>query len=67
VFSEGDVLTPKIANVRLLSESSDASKPVLTLSRGDELVVIGGERDGFIKVQSATGTGWVKIVLVQKR
>jgi hypothetical protein len=30
-------------------------------------VVIGGERDGFIKVQSATATGWVKIVLMQKR
>ena len=67
VFSEGDVLTPKIANVRLLSESSDASKPLATLSRGEELVVIGHERDGFIKVQTATATGWVKIVLVQKR
>jgi len=29
--------------------------------------VIGGEKDGFINVQSATASGWVKVVLVQKR
>ena len=34
VFNEGDVLTPKIANVRLLSESSDASKPITTSGSG---------------------------------
>jgi len=67
VFNEGDVLSPKIANVRLLSAASDSSKPLATLPRGEELVVIGGEKDGFINVQSATASGWVKIVLVQKR
>ena len=67
VFNEGDVVSPKIANVRLLSQASDSSKPLATLARGDELVVIGGEKDGFINVQGATASGWVKIVLVQKR
>jgi hypothetical protein len=67
VFNEGDVLTPKIANVRLMSDASDTSKAVATLARGDELVVIGGDKDGFINVQAATASGWVKIVLVQKR
>ena len=67
VFSEGDVLSPKIANVRLMSDASDSSKPVATLARDAELVVIGGEKDGFINVQGATASGWVKIVLVQKR
>ena len=67
VFNEGDVLAPKIANVRLLAEPADDSKPLATLARGDELVVIGAEKDGFINVQSATATGWVKIVLVEKR
>ena len=28
---------------------------------------IGEEKDGYINVQGATGSGWVKIVLVQKR
>jgi hypothetical protein len=67
VFNEGDVLTPKIANVRLMSDASDTSKAIATLARGDELVVIGADKDGFINVQAATASGWVKIVLVQKR
>jgi hypothetical protein len=67
VFNEGDVLSPKIANVRLMSAASDSSKPLATLARGEELVVIGGDKDGFINVQTATASGWVKIVLVQKQ
>jgi hypothetical protein len=67
VFNEGDVLSPKIANVRVMSDASDASKPVATLDKGEEIVVIGGDKDGFINVQSAKASGWVKIVLVQKR
>jgi hypothetical protein len=67
VFGEGDVLTPKIANVRLLSQPTDTGKVLATLGRGDELVVIGTEKDGYINVQSATASGWVKIVLVNKQ
>src|SRR4051812_8432590 len=33
VFNEGDVLSPKIANVRLMSDASDTSKPVANLGR----------------------------------
>ena len=67
VFGEGDVLSPKIANVRIMSEPSDGAKPVATLGRTDEVVVIGSEKDGFINVQGATGSGWVKIVLMSKQ
>ena len=66
VFSEGDVLLPKIANVRLLADAAETAKVVATLSRNDELVVIGGEKDGYVNVQTATATGWVRIVLVVK-
>jgi hypothetical protein len=67
VFAEGDVLMPKIANVKLLAQPSDTAKPLATLARTDELVVIGESNNGFINVQGATASGWVKIVLVQKR
>lgn len=67
VFAEGDVLTPKIANIKLLSQPTDTAKPLATLTRADELVVIGESKDGYINVQGATASGWVKIVLVQKR
>jgi hypothetical protein len=66
VFNEGDVLLPKIANVRLLADASDTAKPVATLSKADELVVVGAAKDGYVQVQTATATGWVKIALVSK-
>jgi len=66
VFNEGDVLVPKIANIKLLAQPSDTGRVVATLGR-EELVVIGGEKDGYIKVQSAAASGWIKTVLVTKR
>jgi hypothetical protein len=67
VFSEGDVLRTKIANVRLLSEPLDTSKPIgAALPRGEELVVVGAEKAGYINVQGAMGSGWVKVVLVSR-
>ena len=35
VFNEGDVLVPKIANVKLLAQASDSGKVVATLGRDD--------------------------------
>ena len=67
VFGEGDVLAPKIAGVKLLAQPSDAAKVLATLGRADEVVVIGAEKDGYINVQAASASGWVRIVLVQKR
>jgi hypothetical protein len=66
VFAEGDVLVPKIANVRILSEPSETAKALATLSRSDEMVVIGEQKDGYVNVQTASATGWVKAVLVTK-
>jgi hypothetical protein len=67
VFNEGDVIVPKIANVKLLGQPSETGKVLATLSRTDELVVIGGEKDGYVNVQGASASGWIRIVLVQKR
>jgi hypothetical protein len=66
-YNEGDVLVPKIANIKMYADASDTSKTVATLARGEELVVIGDAKDGYINVQSSTASGWVKAVLVQKR
>ena len=67
VFNEGEVLAPKIANVKLLAQPSDTSKVVATLARTDELVVVGAVKDGFVNVQSASASGWVKVVLVSSK
>jgi hypothetical protein len=67
VFNEGDVLTPKIANVRLLAQPADSAKVLATLAKGEELVVVGAEKDGYVNVQSSAASGWIKTVLVEKR
>jgi hypothetical protein len=67
VFNEGDVLVPKIANVKLLASPSATAKVVATLARGDELVVTGAAKDGYIQVQGASAGGWVQIVMVSKQ
>ncbi len=67
VFSEGDVVMPKIANVRVLASPSDTAKVLATLGRDDELVVIGETKAGYVNVQGATATGWVKVALVGRR
>jgi curli biogenesis system outer membrane secretion channel CsgG len=65
VFNEGDVLRPKIANVKLFGQPAEG-KVVTTLSRNDELIYMGKEQDGFVHVESGSGSGWVKKILVTR-
>lgn len=66
-FAEGDVIGPKIAGVKLLADPAETGKVLATLARADELVVIGAPKDGYVHVQSASATGWVRASLVAKR
>jgi hypothetical protein len=66
-YDEGDVVVPKIGNIKMYADATDTSKVVATLARGDELVVIGEAKDGYLNVQSSSASGWVKAVLVTKR
>lgn len=66
-YAEGDVLTPKIDNVKLLAEPRDGATAAATLKKSDELVYLGQEKDGFLKVQGSAAEGWVKKTLVAKR
>jgi curli biogenesis system outer membrane secretion channel CsgG len=66
VFNEGDVLHPKIGNVKLLSQPSDGGQTVATLGKGEELIFMGREQDGFLNVETGKGSGWVKKVLVTR-
>ncbi|RZL37131.1 MAG: peptidoglycan-binding protein [Rubrivivax sp.] len=60
----GQMLAPKIANVKAYADASRDSKVVATLNRSDELVATGEARDGFIKVDAANFSGWVQRTLV---
>ena len=67
VFNEGDVVTPKIANVKILVSPTDSAEPVATLTKSEELVVIGAEQNGYLNVQSGSAAGWVRKVLLSRR
>jgi len=66
VYNEGDVLYPKIAGVKLLGSAGEAGKAIATLAKGDEMIYMGEEQDGYLKVESGSGSGWVKKILVAK-
>ena len=66
VYNEGDTIVPKIGNLKVYSSPSDASKPVATLSKGEEMIFMGEEQDGYLKIESSNGGGWVKKVLVTR-
>ena len=66
VFNEGDVLRPKIGNVRVMAKPTDAGQVVTTLAKGEEMIFMAKEEDGFLQVESGKGSGWVKKVLVAR-
>lgn len=66
-YAEGDVLGPKIDNVKLFASPADAAKMLASLKKTDDLVFLGEEKDGFLKVQGSDAEGWVKKTLVAKR
>lgn len=66
-FAEGDVLGPKIDNIKLYADAQDGAKEVGSLKKSDDLVFLGQEKDGYLKVQGSNAAGWVKKALVAKR
>lgn len=64
--NEGDVIYPKINNVKLMAQPSDSAKVVATLSKSDELVFMGEEQSGYLKVEGGMGGGWVKKALTTR-
>jgi hypothetical protein len=66
VFNEGDVLRPKIGNVKVFVMPADGSAEVGTLVKGDEMIFLGKEQDGFLSVETSKGGGWVKKVLITR-
>jgi Curli production assembly/transport component CsgG len=64
--AEGDVMVAKIAGAQVLRGPSDGSGLVMALTKTDEVLFLGEERNGFVKVTSPKGDGWVKKVLLRK-
>jgi hypothetical protein len=65
-FSAGDVIRGKIQGIKVFAAPSKKSKVVFTLNKGEELIYIGTEKDGFLSVQGAEDGGWVAKLFVTK-
>jgi curli biogenesis system outer membrane secretion channel CsgG len=65
-FNEGDVLRGKIGGIKVLEQSLANSKTLYTLKKEDEVVFLGEETNGFLKVQGSDGDGWVDKKLVMR-
>jgi Curli production assembly/transport component CsgG len=64
--AEGDVMLAKIAGAKVLKAPSDSAGVLMSLSKTDEVLFLGEEKNGFLKVTSSSGDGWVKKVLLKK-
>lgn len=65
--AEGDVLMPRIAGAKLLKLPQEGAPELGTLAKGEELMYLGEERNGYLKVTGARGDGWVRKVMVRKQ
>ena len=65
-YSEGDVLYPKINNVKLMRDPSDSAGVLASLQKHDEMIFMGTEQNGYVQVETGSGGGWVKKVLVTR-
>ena len=66
VLAVGDVVAPKIGNVKVLAEASADAKVLGTVAKTDELVVAGAAKNGFVLVEGASVKGWVSVNLLAK-
>ncbi len=58
-FKDGDVLRGKINGVRVQEVPKTGAAPLYALKRDEEVVFMGEETEGFLKVMGPGGEGWV--------
>jgi len=63
----GDVMYAKINGVKMLRQPREGSGDLQTLTKSDEVLLMGEEMNGYVKVASSRGEGWVKAILLKKQ
>lgn len=66
-WTEGDVLRPKLNNIRILGDSKESARSIGVIPKGEDVVYLGLERNGFVRVQTSEQEGWVKKTLMAKK
>ena len=62
----GDVYVAKIAGVKVYRGPAE-SMELASLSKFDEVIFEGEEQNGFMKVATPRGSGWVKTIMMRKQ
>ena len=62
----GDVLITKIAGVKVLRQPRDGGGELQTLGRNEDVILAGEDQNGYTKVTTSHGDGWVKAILLRK-
>ena len=62
----GDVMVPKINGVKVLRQPRDGGGDLQTLGRNDEVILAGEEQNGYSKVTTSRGDGWVRSILLRR-
>jgi hypothetical protein len=62
----GDVMVAKIAGARVLRQPQDGAPELMALGRSDEVLVLGEEVNGYVKVTAPRGDGWIKKLMLRK-
>jgi len=65
-IKSGDLLQSKLAKLKLMRDPSKKSPSLGTISKSDEMIFMGEEKEGLYKVSTAEGEGWVDKLLVKK-
>ena len=62
----GDVYVAKIAGVKVYRSPSEGSE-LTSLTKFDEVIFEGDEQNGFMKVATPRGSGWVKAIMMRRQ
>lgn len=65
-YSEGDLLSTRIARVKLLADPRAESNTLSQLDKKEEVIYLGEAQGRYLKVKSAAFEGWVDRALVIK-
>ncbi|MDD2924924.1 CsgG/HfaB family protein [Rhodoferax sp.] len=64
--SAGDIYLAKIAGVKVYRNAGGGAE-LASLSKTDEVIFEGEEQNGFMKVETSKGSGWVKSIMMRKQ
>jgi co-chaperonin GroES (HSP10) len=62
----GDVVMSKITNLAIYKEANKKSSILVRANKSDELVFMGEESNGFLRVTTDKGEGWAEKILIKK-